>query len=245
MRKIDKKCSFSTVYKIWEEDLEKTETPHPKYNSSKGRYFRDIKMQLYHCQNGLCAYTEKKLCDKKLYHKKKWQKGRYVLGNDTDDSKGQLEHFDETLKAKKTDTIGRQDWLWDNLFMVESDVNTKIKGSKSVDYILKPDSATYNPFELLEYDYKSHQYLPHKNLDAKTKERVKNMISTLGLNFAKMWRKDYLNPILADIFLQLKTWDDIKVYQFPTAFEMCRKLLEDNELEILEDDDIGWGDISE
>ena len=50
MRKIDKSTVLSTKYKEWEEDLEVDK--HPKYDSSKNKYYHDIKMSLLHCQNG-------------------------------------------------------------------------------------------------------------------------------------------------------------------------------------------------
>jgi len=61
MKNIDKSVILSTAYKEWEENLEAKQLPHPAYNSSQGQFYRDIIMNLYHCQNGLCAYTERTL----------------------------------------------------------------------------------------------------------------------------------------------------------------------------------------
>lgn len=222
MRKIDKQCLLSTAYKTWEENLENTQTPHPKYKSSNAKYYQDVRMQLYYCQDGLCAYTEIRLCDEDIYAKHHWKNGRYKSTNLTKQAQGQLDHFDENLKSKKGDTIGKQDWLWDNFFMIDSEVNTRIKGSKPVDDILKPDSPTYSPFDLLEYD-EYHQFLPHRNLDHLTFERVKNMIEVLGLNSIRRKREDYLLTTLNQLFSEDKKWDDFTPKQFPTAFEMYKQ----------------------
>ena len=76
MRKIDKMCSLSTAYKQWEVSLPKD--TYPKYNSSKNKYYTDIVMQLVYCQDGLCAYTERRLCKEEVYTATLWSEGRYT-----------------------------------------------------------------------------------------------------------------------------------------------------------------------
>ena len=126
MRKIDKSVTLSIVYKQWEERLEASASKHPNYTSSNFRYFEDIKMNLFHCQDGLCAYTEKRLCPEG-YGSENWENGRYA--SNIPDSIGHLEHFDESLKTNKA-------WLWDNLFMVLEKVNVQ-KSNEPINNILK------------------------------------------------------------------------------------------------------------
>ena len=195
MKKIDKTQQLSTLYKAWENDLEKKNLPHPKYNSSQGEYYKDIVMDVLRCQNGLCAYTEVQLCPSKYLIPDNWEKGRYKGGIEGRVHNGQLEHFDETLKWKdKKDITTNQttdddkrvyqhkDWLWSNFFMVESDTNN-LKGTKTVDSILKPDAEDYDPFKLFEYSKATHHYIPNTDLPETDRKRIKNMIDVLGLNF--------------------------------------------------------------
>ncbi|MFK7947018.1 MAG: hypothetical protein AB8G11_05465 [Saprospiraceae bacterium] len=183
MQKIDKTQILSTVYKQWEEDLEANNQPHPKYNSSNFRFYKDIVMNLFYCQKGLCAYTEKRLCNPEHSTVEHWKNGRYI--SDKPDIFGDLEHFDESLKAKKSDAQGLKDWLWNNFFMVDSNINTKVKGSKSVDSILKPDTESYNPYDLLDYNLQTHEFTckMNGNLTDDEKQRIETMIEILGLNF--------------------------------------------------------------
>jgi hypothetical protein len=222
MRKIDKKCLLSTAYKAWEESIETSGQNHPKYNSSKGKYYLDIIMNLFHCQKGLCAYTEMHLCSPKYYIKDNWKKstGKYLNRDHPNKPKarGQLEHFDRNKKEN-------QAWLWDNLFMADSDVNTKIKSKNKVDSILKPDSANYDEFTLLEYDYSKHIFIPNTSLGKAKQVKIKKMIDTLGINFDPVidLRRMHLDPIIQLIDFGAKTWTNIKIEQFPTAFEMIKR----------------------
>jgi hypothetical protein len=221
MRKIDKTQILSTKYKKWEAELERSNLQHPKYNSSKFRFYKDIVMNLFYCQNGLCAYTEQRLCEEEFFDFKHWEDGIYTIEKPA--FFGQLEHFDESLKAKKNDKEGLKDWLWDNLFMVNSDINTKIKGSKSIDYILKPDNPNYNPFELLQYNLDTHEFsvnTKNDNLTADEKERIERMIETLGLNYHPVTkaRKRFLCRIewqLKNRIKFIRTLND----EFPTVFQ--------------------------
>ena len=180
MQKIEKTKILSTVYKDWEENLEKSGQAHPKYTSSSGKYYTDIVMNLFYCQNGLCAYTEAVLCrDTDYFLPKNWADGRYIGERY---KMGQLDHWNAALKCKKEDTEGRQDWLWDNFFMVKSEVNN-LKLDKKADDILKPDTANYDPFLLLEYDTISHIYSANtENMTEEQAESINQTLKILGIN---------------------------------------------------------------
>jgi len=210
MRKIDKSKIFSTRYKDWEAGLEKKGIAHPVYNSSKNKYYKDVVLNLLHVQGGLCAYTEMKLCPKELIEKSNWKNGSFI--EDNPQFKGQLDHFDPDLKTDKA-------WLWDNFFMVDTDINTKVKGKKKIDPILKPDLEAYREEELLEYDCNMHIYIPNSSLDVEKQNKVKEMILKLGINFDPVIdsRKEYLN----DKLTQKNFGIPIEINQFPTAFKMC------------------------
>ncbi len=215
MQKIDKTQILATVYKKWQDDLEIENTAHPKYNSSANEYYIDIVMNLLYCQNGLCAYTEVSLCTKEHFQLEKWQNGRY-LAFGTKPYKGQLEHWDESLKSKKTDTIGKKDWLWDNFFMAESDTN-RDKGVKKVADILKPDTTTYNPFVLLEYDAVSHKYRANTALADAIKAEINESIKILGINHPNIIAKR------RDVVENYLEFGVNRLRQFPTAIAFLEK----------------------
>lgn len=219
MRKLNKKHELSTVYKKWEDDLEKNNKPYPKYNSTKGEFYTDIFTNLLNLQNGLCAYTEIYLCNPKKVKVENWKEGRFYKQKIRVKELckgGSLDHFDPKLKENKA-------WLFENLFFIDTDINNW-KKNKEVDNILKPDLKEYDEYELLEYDNKEHIFLANTNLDMAKQERINKMLDTLGINLVKDIRQEYLNPIIEDITLgNIKTWEDTKVYQFPTAFKMCKK----------------------
>jgi hypothetical protein len=147
MKKIDKSQILSKDYKEWLENLENNN--HPKYNSSNFKYYNDIKMSLLYCQNGLCAYTEQLLCDSKYITDDNWDEKKYKRSLSKDDKnsiQGDLEHFDESLKKNKA-------WSWDNFFVVATHNNCRIKGTKAIKYILKPDDENYDPYKYLEFDF--------------------------------------------------------------------------------------------
>lgn len=177
MRRIDKTTIHSTIYRDWVEEFENHEQNHEKYKSS-GEHYWDVVMSLYHCQNGLCAYTEKDLIgDLRLIEIENWDNGKYKLLEPKPFHDGELEHFDSTLKPTKG-------WLWDNLFMVSGTINRR-KGTQLIDNILKPDSPNYVPDELLDYDVNLHIFFANTNLDDETIKRVNNMIHVLGLNLSR------------------------------------------------------------
>lgn len=216
MRKIDKSIILSTVYKTWEESLPEE---HPEYNSSKNKFYYDIVMNLFHCQKGLCAYTEQLLCIPSFYDAVNWQNGIYQKPENWA-VKGQLEHFDALKKKEKA-------WLWDNFFMVDTDVNTKIKRSSGIDEILKFDKPLYDEFELLEYDSERHIFIAKTDLDETVQDRINEMLFTLGVNHepVRTVRKDFIETKIRSVLLQVNTWENIEIIQFPTAFEFCKREL--------------------
>ena len=210
MRKIDKTKILSTQYKSWEESLEVQGSDHPKYNSSKNENYVDVVMNLLYAQDGLCAYTEMRLCPVALIGNDNWQNGKYV--NRHPEIKGHLDHFDASLKTSKG-------WLWNNFFFIDTDINTKVKGKHEVDNILKPDEPDYSEDTLLEYDPENHIFIANTELNSAIRDRINSMILKLGINFGPVidLRKDYLRNILA----MKKFGLDYKVTQFHTAFKMC------------------------
>ena len=215
MRKIDKSKILSTVYKKWEEALENNQEDHPQYESTH-RFYTDVVMNLYHIQDGLCAYTEKKiLASEDNYTDDRWVKGKCktVKPNHL----GQLEHFDPKLKNK-------QSWLWSNLFMVLNEVNHR-KSDKATDLILKPDNPNYDPYELLDYDFDKHIFFANVKsgkLNQSEIDRINNMIDVLGINFVKDWRKKYVSERIKALQFGL---DPDPAEEYMTAFEITRRNL--------------------
>ncbi len=231
MRKLDKTQILSTIYKKWEEEFENNNKKHPKYNSSKGKFYRDIVMNLFYIQKGLCAYTEQNLCDEFFYKKNNWKKGRYKTPKNYEkaECKGQLEHYDESLKSKKGEE-GKKDWLWDNFFMADSDTNRR-KGRKSVEkdaednYILKPDEPNYNEFELLEYDNKRHIYRANRNQTKEKIDQIDRMINeVLGMNYGILpkEREKSIKKHLKYIKFKEYTKNNIPFEAYPTAIKMYK-----------------------
>ena len=213
MRKIDKNKIQSADYKTYLESL--IDTNHPKYNSSKFEYYQDIKMSLLKSQNALCAYTEQLLCDPDYITPNNWDDKKYtreLTQEDKNSIQGDLEHFDESLKTNKA-------WLWSNLFVVATHNNCRIKGSKSIDYILKPDHVDYDPYKYLEFDYETGMFIANNNLTQDKKDKVVYMIRTLGINCIHIQRTKYLKMLKdrKDIGL------DTKPYQYITAWDMTLK----------------------
>jgi hypothetical protein len=224
MRKITKTCLFSLSYKAEHDRWEAAGANHPKYdkNSYQKPHYYTIKMELLRCQDGLCAYTEKRLCPAALYESSKWASGAYVYDKNTkipdiSDAKGDLEHFDSSLKLTKG-------WLWDNFFVIDSYVNRR-KQQGSVLPIFKPDNPDYDPHDWLEYDMEIHEFLPKRNLIDSPEDyhAVETMLEVLGINLMKEERRIYLADKIDDIQMHFKTIAQIraKLEQFPTAFEFC------------------------
>lgn len=217
MRKLTKICNLSTVYKAWIDAFEAVPIAHPEYNSSSHKFYWDIVMNLFHCQAGLCAYTEMLLCAPDLYSTDKWIDGKYDLSNGKPQIMGQLEHFDRSLKKKKG-------WLWDNFFMANTDINTKVKLVNAAPRILRPDLVTYNEFNLLEYDLDKHIFLPNSSLSESDQAIVFEDILILGINFGPIseHRRVYIRDKLTLIQLGVQKWEEISINQFPTALQMIR-----------------------
>ena len=193
MQKIDKSTIRSTKYKTWVEELS---GDHPAYSSSQN-YVNDIKMSLLACQNGLCAYTEELLCDRALLSEDNWEDGKYigVLSN-LNLVNGDLEHFDCTLK-------NTQSYLWNNLFMVNSNINCRVKGTKPIDNILKPDCDTYDPNIYLQFDDKVNTFIANEDLPDEDKARVEEMIIVLGINSNAFKRAKQIKDLKENIELGL------------------------------------------
>ena len=215
MKKIDKNQILSKDYQEWLENLGNNN--HPKYNSSKFRYYNDIKMSLLHCQKGLCAYTEQLICNPEYIKENNWNKKSYTRAltqEEKDSIQGDLEHFDESLKEDKA-------WSWDNFFVVTTHVNCRIKGSKEIKYILKPDNKNYDPYKYLEFDYETGIFFPNNYLSAKEKVKVLYMIKTLGINCISLQRKKHLENYKLKNELGL----DVEPHEYITAWEMTLKSL--------------------
>lgn len=204
--------------------MENRDEPHSPYTSSNHRFYTDIVMNLLYCQQGLCAYTEVQLCPFSFLTPDNWAENGCYAGSAEVQGKvneGSLEHFDEKLKLKPSDSTSQpKDWLWSNFFVIHTDTNTR-KGFKPVDYILKPDREGYDPFTLLDYSDETHQFIPKADgsLDDETRERIKRMLQTLGINFPNVVdkRRNIINRLLG---LGLDHLEN----QFPTAFEFCRRI---------------------
>lgn len=218
MQKIDKTLILSSEYKQWEESMSEF---HKPYDSSKNKYYYDVVMNLLHCQKGVCAYTERSLCDESYYQLGCWGNGKYQISKPQ--FSGTLDHFDPNLKSTKA-------WLWDNFFVVDKDINDKHKRNKVVDAIIKPDSPLYNPFVLLEYDEQLHIFFANTDLEESTQHRINSMIETLGINLSWVTkiRKNHLRRIIEKIQFGISNWqqEESSNEQFFTAFTLCRQKLQ-------------------
>ncbi len=224
MRKIDKAQILSTEYKKWVDNFEKQGKNHVKFRADYKYYF-DLAMNLLYCQAGLCAYTEQQLCPQEFLKPEHWENGRFkehILPQNKEGEaqkifNGEIEHFDNNLKADKG-------WLWENLFLVESDTNNR-KGTKEVDMRLKPDSPNYDPFQIFEYSAE-HQYVVRVNIDWNIlKEDVDNLQSivdeVLGINFPNLVDKRRQKLTEKMKMMELGIPDTEPINEFPTAFEFC------------------------
>ncbi len=214
MRKIDKSQILSTKYKEWLDNLDEK---HPKYSSSN-RYINDIKMNLLYCQKGLCAYTEELLCDIELIKPENWKEGKYNRKLDKQNLvNGDIEHFDCNLKEDKG-------YLWDNLFMVNSNINCRIKGTKSVNPILKPDADSYDEFKYLQFDDEVNRFIPNRKLSKGEREEVKNMIEILGINSNAFKRAKQIKDLKEDFEFGEELKEPI---EYITSWKMTLKNLKE------------------
>lgn len=217
MRKIDKSSiNLATKYKEW---IENNSITKPEY-SSKNEYYKDIVMNLLYLQAGLCAYTEIFLVDIKNCNESNWHKGKYKTNYN---HKGQLDHFNPKLKQSAS-------WDWNNFFVVDSDINMYVKNNQVVDDILKPDLPEYNEFELFEYDFNKHVFIPNSKITSEgRKQRILQMLKVLGINYDPIVdaRRKYFAAFEDDIKKKLSDYNEAKkeVYQFITAFAMSEPYL--------------------
>jgi len=215
MRKVDKTEILANEYASWIAEYEKISRKHVGYSASH-KYYKDVLVSLLWCQGGVCAYTEIFIANRERCGPDNFdEQGRYMeRGKEESGFAAQLDHFDSTLKAA-------EGWKWDNFFAVSDKINVQ-KRNKSVDYILKPDTPEYDPHRFLGYDRDRHIF--HANPDLEDEciiERVEEMIDLLGLNYGTIRdnRIRYLSLILKRLSLDLEE----PVYQFFTAYQMCRE----------------------
>ena len=212
MKKINKTVILSKNYEKW---LTSLGDEHPKYNSSKNKYYNDVRMSLLYCQDGLCAYTEEQLCDTELIKPENWNDEKYtkILDNSTNLINGDLEHFDESLKEK-------QAWLWDNLFFVQGDINRKVKCSQSIQEILKPDAPDYDPYKYLSFDHKLNLFTANDDLTQEEQDDVECMIRTLGINANGFKRQKMINRLVKALENNIELEE---VSEYITAWNMTLK----------------------
>jgi hypothetical protein len=219
MRKIDKTEILATAYKTWESNIKSGE-PHPKYNSSGGRFYYDIIANLVWVQKGLCAYTEYQMQGYGHVSPENWTDNKYPQF----DFAGELDHYDPDLKTE-------QGWLWDNFFLIDADINSKkVKGAIKPNGLLKPDKADFDPSFYIEYDVNTHLFCPNRNRTAAEQLDIKHDIETLGLNWdpIKTRRESYLNKKIRAVKYGQQTYSETftELYQFFTAFELSRPYME-------------------
>ena len=214
MQKIDKNYNtiLSTKYKKWVDNLEDKNKKHPDSRT----YYDDIVMELYRCQKGVCAYTERFICVPSLYESSNWTDGDYKISDEAEfkrtDHAGELEHFDHHLKDN-------QYWLWSNLFMIDSTINSR-KSNKDIVNYLKPDSEDYSPEKYFEYDEETHRFIPNTDLDIEKRNEIKDMIDNVFyLNHGVILndRRDFIKELRAKI----NNKSDYKFDRFFTATKMC------------------------
>jgi hypothetical protein len=242
MRKIDKTIILSTSYKAWL-DTFKTKK-HILYRADYP-YYNDVVMNLFYCQNGLCAYTEQQLCPKNYYQSINWiDKEEKYLDEQTKKKikiirkifdkaifdapkvfNGELDHFDASLKTEKG-------WDWDNFFMIDADTNNR-KGTQAIDYRLKPDTENYDPFVVFDYSRDSHIFIVNTDFPLENEEERKRLQyiidNVLGINFPNLIdkRRKELNKRMKKLELGIP-FDETEENEFPTAFEFCKRIPKNN-----------------
>jgi hypothetical protein len=194
MQRIDKSAAriVATKYKTWVDELIATQKEH---NGNYRYYYNDVVMNLYLCQNGVCAYTEMRLCYPEMYSADKWEKGRYKLAKEAEEKRtdhlGELEHYDPTDKISRF-------WNWDNLFMIHAKING-IKSAKPALPFLKPDLPEYSPDQYFDYDEKTHRFSANTDIeDDELRMQIQNVIdNVLLLNHGTVLneRRNYVNEV--------------------------------------------------
>ncbi len=150
--------------------------------------------------------------------KENWNEEKYITKLDNQNLiNGDLEHFDESIKEK-------QAWLWNNLFFVNGDINRKVKCSKSILSILKPDAPDYDPYKYLEFDYKRNLFVANSGLSDEEQDDIECMIQTLGLNSNRFKRKHQIERLVKAFEFGLELDEP---YEYITSWEMTLKDLKD------------------
>lgn len=210
MRKIEKIILYSKEYEKWLNDLEVQDRNHPDYDKYR-KYYNDVKLELSRCQRGLCAYTEMKLCGTETFSIDKWENGRCKIKTKIE-AFGTLDHFDPTLKKEKG-------WLWANFFVVSGHINKSVKRDKSVDYILKPDTDDYDPFDKMMFNARLNMFIPNPKKTPDEQERIKEMIDMLGINYepVRSIRSDFIKRLRKAIEYEAYDPTDYQNSEFPTT----------------------------
>jgi hypothetical protein len=154
------------------------------------------------------------ICPPSLYKSDNWIDGDYKNTGEFKriDHAGELEHFDHHLKKDKY-------WLWDNLFMIDSTINSR-KSDKDIVYYLKPDSKDYSPEKYFDYDEETHRFVPNTDLDIEQRTEIKDMIDNVFyLNHGVILndRRDFINELKTKITNK----SSYKFDRFFTATKMC------------------------
>jgi len=215
MRKIDKNYDtlLSTQYKTWVGNFEENGSNHPLSRT----YYDDVAMELYKCQQGVCAYTERYICPAELYESARWVDGKYLNDDSAEyrrvDHAGEMDHYDPQLKEN-------QYWLWSNLFMIDATINSR-KSNERPSTFLKPDLADYAPEKYFDYDEETHRFIPNTDIEDKnSRDEIQRMIdNVLFLNHGVV-RKDREN-FINDIKLKQKYNTPYKIDRFFTAVRWC------------------------
>jgi hypothetical protein len=221
MRKINKICNLSTNYLTWSAT---TKAVYGSVSSGNKQHYADALMQLLHCQNGLCAYTEQRIAPAHTYDIQHWDSGSYKIvayekfKEDGILNKPSLDHFDASLKKTKG-------WDWDNFLSVEGNANSK-KLELAVDPRLKPDAPSYNFEDWFSYDVDTHRFRPKVGLSETDKKIVEDAIKVLGINSVCDDRRKCFAPHIEDVQLGIKTWAWIltRIEEYPTAAGFVSKV---------------------
>ncbi len=216
MKKINKNC-IAEAYMEWIDSQNKTGI-YPKYDSTDNKYYNDVFIALLYAQGGLCAYTEYCILDSdKLKERINFFDDQKKYKGKRPECQGDIEHFDSSLKKINA-------WQWDNLFVVDTYINMRIKrkreNERGINSVLKPDNQEYNPFDYLEYDIGEHEFYVNRNIEDDTLSmQIQDMLYVLGINCGeiKKRRREYLAPILE----KWKLGEESVISQFYTAHEMA------------------------
>lgn len=193
MQKIDKTEPHivSTIYKAW---LDKLIADGESKDGGYNKYYDDVSMNLYKCQQGVCAYTEMRICIPELFDDANWIDGRHKLSEVADykrnDHFGELDHYNPNAKKVLY-------WDWDNLFMVEAKING-LKSNHPVVAYLKPDLDDYSPEKYFDYDESTNRFIPNTDLPPAQIAEIQTMIDkVLFLNHGvvKNERRNYISEL--------------------------------------------------